>query len=166
MEAHCGALYAHPQLYFAINITASSCHSSCDATPLKKPNLVKNYSKFREIKAIFRIKFRLSRNPKSHFRKHPSPNLSQLNPFCYRIKCDQFEKKVCVPISELRDVPLQDLEDVPLPDPEDVPLQDSEDVPIQDHEDVPLQDPEDVLLPELVDLPIPEYRGVQLPHLL
>ncbi len=53
MESHCGALYAHPQLYFAINITASSCHSSCDAIPLKKPNLVKNYSKFREIKTIF-----------------------------------------------------------------------------------------------------------------
>ncbi len=42
-----------PQLYFAINITASSCHSSCDAIPLKKPNLVKNYSKFREITTIF-----------------------------------------------------------------------------------------------------------------
>ncbi len=37
-----------------MNITASSCHSSCDAIPLKKPNLVKNYSKFREIKARFR----------------------------------------------------------------------------------------------------------------
>ncbi len=53
VEAHCGALYAHPQLYFAINITASSCHSSCDAISLKQPNLVKNYSKFREIKTIF-----------------------------------------------------------------------------------------------------------------
>jgi hypothetical protein len=53
VEAHCGALYAHPQLYFAINIIASSCHSSCDAIPLKKPNLVKNYSKFREISTIF-----------------------------------------------------------------------------------------------------------------
>ena len=53
LTVDCGALYAHPQLYFAINITASSCHSSCDAIPLKKPNLVKNYSKFREIKTIF-----------------------------------------------------------------------------------------------------------------
>jgi hypothetical protein len=42
-----------PQLYFAINITASSCHSSWDAIPLEKPNLVKSYSKFREIKTIF-----------------------------------------------------------------------------------------------------------------
>ena len=53
MEAHCGALYAHPQLYFEINVNVSSCHSSYDAIPLKKPNLVKNYSKFREIKTIF-----------------------------------------------------------------------------------------------------------------
>ncbi len=78
-------------------------------------------------------------------------NLVPLNPFCYRIKCDQFEKTVCVPVSDLRDVPLPDPEDVLKPDLVDVP--DYRGVPLQDLEDVPIADLEDVPIADLEDIP-------------
>jgi hypothetical protein len=62
-----GALYAHPQLYFAINITANSCHSSCDAIPLKKLILWKITRNFAKLKPFSYKNFDFREIPKATF---------------------------------------------------------------------------------------------------